>query len=85
LVSRPNPKVLLNRKFRVNRVGPVAGFTGIIFWPALGTVLKVPRGVQRTVGVRFVRLEHVAVDTKPGLSLKIESPFRSVPVVMSYG
>ena len=60
---------------------------GVIFSPAVGAALKVPSGVQYVeegaVGVTVVG--HVAVETKPGRSLKIESLLRSLVVVMLKG
>lgn len=60
---------------------------GTSFSPAVGIASKVPKGVQYTVDPApgGTTVGQVAVETSPGRSLKIESPFRSVLVVMLKG
>ena len=41
----PSPKVLLSRRFSVNKLVAVPVLMGAIGWPAIGTVLNVPQGV----------------------------------------
>src|SRR5580692_11419058 len=79
--SRPNPKVLLSRKFMVNSVGPVPILMGMGAYPGAGDRLKVPSGVQAMPEVYGAVLPHRAVETNEGRSLKMESPFKSCPTV----
>ena len=83
----PKPNVLVSRRFTTACEGPVASLMGTILSPALGAESKVPSGVQYVVeGAVGVTTEgHVAVETSPGRSLKIESLLRSLVVVRLKG
>src|SRR6185437_2197082 len=72
------PIVLLKRMFSVNCAGLEPKLDGIVISPGPGEVLKDPKLVSTMVGP-------VAPLAKDGRSLKMESPFRSVPVVMLKG
>jgi hypothetical protein len=60
---------------------------GTILSPAVGAASKVPSGVQYMfeVGVNVADEAHVAVETSPGRSLKMESSLRSFLVVRLKG
>src|SRR5208283_473636 len=75
--SRPNPKVLLRRKFMVNSIGPVPILIGMGVYPGAGDRLKVPNDVHGVPEVYGGVLLHRTVETSEGRSLKMESPFKS--------
>src|SRR5215470_18374560 len=66
----PKAIAFIKRKLSVNRAGPVPRFGGIIVCPGSGAVSNAPKRVFTTVG----RDRSVA---NAGLSLKMESPFKS--------
>ena len=74
----PNEKAFTSLRLSVNLDRPVARFGGMTSAPGNGAVSSRPNRVVTTLG----RDRSVAY---AGLSLKIESPFRSRPTVMLYG
>src|SRR3982074_441178 len=75
----PNPKLLLSRTFNVKRPGPVNALMGTSDSPGCGIRSKEPKRLVTT----FEGMERLLA--KVGRSLKIESPFKSWPVVILYG
>src|SRR5207302_559807 len=73
----PNPKVLLNRRFSVNRAGPVPSSIGIPICPGFTCWLKQPYTVDITPG-----LPHVP---SVGRALNVLIPYKSWPVVILKG
>src|SRR5262245_42136918 len=73
------PKVLLKRRFAVNCAGVLPTFIGIRGAPAAGALSKFPHSVTCKL------LGKVALEANAGRSLKMESPFRSLPAVILNG